>query len=207
MITVITIDREYGSGGSDIARKLGERLKWPVWDERLTHEIARLMDCDSRSVEKLEERRDPMYYRLLKGFFRGSAEGVQNAPTLRMVDADCIREVAERVVLEAARERSILVGRGSAHYLRHRADVFHVFIYAPLVEKVRRLRRAGTATREATELVETTDRDRAAFVKQYFNVEWPDRHLFHLMINSAIGDDAVVETILRGVAVCEEASP
>jgi len=110
-------------------------------------------------------------------------------------------------VLAAARERSILVGRGSAHYLSDRAGTFHVFIYAPMVEKVRRLQRAGTAAREATELVETTDRDRAAFVKQYFNVEWPDRHLFHLMINSAIGDDAVVETILRGVAVCEEASP
>src|SRR5260370_42119851 len=53
MINVITIDREYGSGGSDIARKLGERLEWPVWGERLTNGIARPMECDTRSVAKV----------------------------------------------------------------------------------------------------------------------------------------------------------
>lgn len=81
MINVITIDRQYGSGASDIARQLGARLGWEVWDERLTSEIARLMECDCRTVEMLEERRDPLYYRMLKAFFRGSAEGCR---TLRV---------------------------------------------------------------------------------------------------------------------------
>jgi hypothetical protein len=48
------------------------------------------------------------------------------------------------------------------------------------------------------------DRDRAAFIKQYFDVDWPTRHFFHLMINSTIGDDAVVQTILNGVAAFEK---
>lgn len=110
MVNVITIDREYGSGGSDIARMLGARLEWPVWDERLTSEIARVMECDCKAVEMLEERRDPLYYRLLKAFLRGSAEGVRSVQQMKIVDADCIREAAERVVLAAAAEgRSILV--------------------------------------------------------------------------------------------------
>ena len=168
MISVITIDREYGSGASEIARKLGTRLDWNVWDERLTTEIARLLECDCRAVEMLEERRDTLYYRMLKAFFRGSTEGVQNAPHLRMVDADCIRQVAERVVLAAAKDgRSVLVGRGSAYYLRNRRDAFHVFIQAPFADKVRRLTSTGVSERDAADLVDTVDRDRAAFIKRY----------------------------------------
>ena len=207
MINVITIDREYGSGASDIARKLGARLGWDVWDERLTTEIARLMECDCRTVEKLEECRDPLYYRLAKAFFRGSAEGVQNAPRLKMVDADCIRQVSEHVVLAAAKSgHAILVGRGSAYYLHNREEVFHVFIHAPFDEKVRRLQSTGVSAHEAAELIETVDRDRAAFIKKYFKAKWPDWGLFHLLISSAIGDEAVIDGILHGVEVVEHLS-
>jgi cytidylate kinase len=200
MINVVTIDREYRSGGSDIAHKLGARLGWKVWDEQLTLEIARRMECECSAVEMREERRDPLYYRLLKAFFRGSAEGVQNVGILKMVDADCVREISERVVIAAATEgRSVIVGRGSAYYLHRRPDAFHVFIYASVEEKIRRMERAGETRSGAIELLETVDRDRAAFIKQYFGREWPDRHLFQLMINSAIGDHAVVETILQGL--------
>ncbi|MFY9691219.1 MAG: cytidylate kinase family protein, partial [Candidatus Acidiferrales bacterium] len=74
-----------------------------------------------------------------------------------------------------------------------------VFVYAPLDEKVRRLRAQGKSEKEALQLAETVDRDRAAFIEQYFAVEWPERHRFHLMINSVIGEDCVVETILNGI--------
>ena len=66
MIRVLTIEREYGSGGADIARKLADRLGWKLWDQLMTDEIARQMDCESRAVEQHGERRDPLYYRLFK---------------------------------------------------------------------------------------------------------------------------------------------
>src|SRR5713226_9387435 len=205
MISVITIEREYGSGGADIARKLAERLGWKLWDQLLTNEIARQMDCESRAVEQHEERRDPLYYRLFKAFMRGSFEGSLNAPRMKIVDAECIREVSERVVRAAAKEgNSVIVGRGSAYYLRDHPDAFHVFVYAPFEEKVNRLRAMGKTEEEAIELAETVDRDRAAFIKQYFDVDWPTRHFFHLMINSTIGDDAVVQTIFNAVAAFEK---
>jgi cytidylate kinase len=200
MIRVITIEREFGSGGSDIARHLAERLDWQLWDQTLTDEIARRMDCDSRAVEERAERKDPLYYRLFKAFLRGSFEGTLNAPRLRMVDADCIRQVADQVVTMAAKAgNSVIVGRGSAYFLRDRADVFHVFVYAPFEEKVRRLRKDGRSEKEATELAETVDRDRAAYIKRYFDIEWPARHFFHLMVNSGMGDEFAVQTILDSV--------
>jgi cytidylate kinase len=204
MIRVLTIEREFGSGGADIAKRVAGRLGWKLWDQSLTNEIARLMECDCRVVEEHEEKRDPLYYRLFKAFMRGSHEGSLNAPRLKMADTDCIREVTEQVVKSAADAgECVIVGRGSAYYLQNRRDAFHVFIYAPFEGKVRRLRAAGKSESEAVQLAETVDRDRAAFIKQYFGVEWPDRHRFDLMINSAIGEVAAVETILDSIKMSE----
>jgi len=197
MIRISTIEREFGSGGGVIAEKVATRLGWKLWDQLLTEEIARRMDCDCRAVEEHEERRDPAYYRLLKAFMRGSFEGSLNAPRLKMVDTDCVREVTQQILKEVAEAGNcVIVGRGSAYYLGGRRDAFHVFIYAPFEDKVRRLRALGKSEKEATELAETVDIDRAAFIKKYFNVEWPERHRFHLMVNSSLGDEVAVETIL-----------
>jgi cytidylate kinase len=205
MIRVITIEREYGSGGGEIAKKIADRLGWKLWDQLLTNEIARQMECDCRVVEEHEEKRDPLFYRLLKAFMRGSHEGSLNAPRMKMADTDCIREVAERVVKEAADGGNcVIVGRGSAYYLQPRRDAFHVFIYAPLAEKVRRLRAGGKSESDAAQLAETVDRDRAAFIKQYFGVEWPDRSRFHMMINSSIGTDAAVQVTIESIARLEK---
>ena len=200
-IRIITLDREYGSGGGVIADKLASRLGWKLWDQLLTDEIARRMDCDCRDVEKHEEKRDPAFYRLLKSFMRGSFEGSLNARRLKMVDTDCVREVVQQILPNIADEGNcVIVGRGSAYYLSTRLDAFHVFIYAPFEERVRRLRSTGKTEKESIELAETVDRERADFVKQYFDIEWPDRHRFHLMVNSGMGEDAAVGIIMDAVA-------
>ncbi len=207
MIRVITIEREYGSGGGEIAKKVAGRLGWKLWDQLLTNEIARHLECDCKVVEEHEEKRDPLYYRLLKAFMRGSHEGSLNAPRMKMADTDCIREVAERVVKQAADGGNcVIVGRGSAYYLQPRRDAFHVFIYAPFAEKVRRLQAQGKSESDAAHLAETVDRDRAAFIKQYFGVEWPDRSRFNIMLNSTMGTDAAVQTILDSIALLEKSA-
>jgi cytidylate kinase len=207
MIRVLTIEREYGSGGADIAKKVAERLGWKLWDQLLTNEIARLMQCDCKVVEQHEEKKDPLFYRLARAFMRGSYEGSLNAPRIVIADTDCIREVAERVVKGAAQAGNcVIVGRGSAYYLADRSDAFHVFVYAPPHAKIRRLRSEGKSEADAKHLAETVDQDRAAFIKQYFGVDWPDRHRFHLMLNSAIGEDTVIETILNGISMFEKQS-
>jgi len=199
-IRIITLEREYGSGGNVIAQQVAARLGWKLWDQLLTEEIARRLDCDCRAVEKHEERRDPAYQRLLKAFMRGSYEGSLNAPRLKMVDTDCVRETVRQIVQEiAAAGNCMIVGRGSAYYLGDRPDAFHVFVYAPFEERVRRLRLRDKSEQEAIELAETVDRDRADFIKRYFHVDWPDRHRFHLMVNSGMSDEVAVETVLGAV--------
>jgi cytidylate kinase len=200
-IRVITVGREYGSGGGGIAEKVASRLGWKLWDQLLTDEIARRLGCAPSAVEEHEERQDPAFYRLMKAFMRGSFEGSLNAPRLRMVDTECVREVVRKLLPEIAdMGNCVIVGRGSAYYLGGRSDAFHVFVYAPFKERVRRLQASGTTEKEAIELAETVDRDRASFIKQYFDVDWPGRHRFHLMVNSAMGDEATVEIILDAIA-------
>jgi cytidylate kinase len=200
-IRVVTLEREYGSGGNLIAENVAARLGWKLWDQLLTEEIARRLNCDSRTVEKYEERNDPAYYRLFKAFMRGSFEGSQQAPRLKMVDTECVREIVQRIVQEIAESGNcVIVGRGSAYYLGSRPDAFHVFVYAPFEERVRRLKLQNKSQEEAVELAETVDRDRADFIQRYFKVEWPDRHRFHLMVNSSLGDEVATEIVLDAFA-------
>jgi len=198
MIRIITIEREYGSGGGDIAQLLAKRLGWKLWDQLLTEEIAKLAHCSRSEVEVREERTDPLYYRLFKSFLRGSFEGSINAPKLNLVDSESIVRITRRVVEHAAtRGDCVIVGRGSQQFLRDRSDTLRVFLYAPTEDKVRRLLARGKSEREAEEFVATVDRERADFILKYFNVEWPDREVYQAMLNTAIGDETTVRMILN----------
>jgi cytidylate kinase len=197
MIKIITIEREYGCGGGEIAQLLAKHLGWKLWDQLLTEEIARLANCPKAVVEVREERADPLYYRLFKSFLRGSYEGSINAPKLNLVDSETILKLTKRVVEHAAeRGNCVIVGRGSQHFLKNRQDTLRVFLYAPREDKVRRLLARGKDEEEAERLVDAVDRERAEFIQKYFSVEWPDRSIYHAMMNTAMGDDAVLQFIL-----------
>jgi CMP/dCMP kinase len=205
LIKVITIEREYGSGAGGIASKLANRLGWALWDAEITKEIARRLKCSVRSVEEREERLDPTFYRLIKAFMRGSYEESFSGHNADLLDAEHLARLFETVVKDAAAAgNAVIVGRGSPWYLRDRDDTFHTFIYAPLEEKVRRLTALGKSRAEAEELVQTVDAERGAFVKKFHGKTWPQRALYHMMLNSKVGDDAVIETILGGVARVNE---
>lgn len=204
MIRIITVEREYGAGGGEIAQLLAEHLGWKLWDHLLTEEIARLADCPKAVVEVREERNDPLYYRLFKSFLRGSYEGSINAHKLKLVDSECILKFTERVVRQAASSGNcVIVGRGSQHFLGNRADTLRVFLYGPREDKVRRVIARGKSEKEAQELVDTVDRDRIAFIEKYFHVEWPTRNLYHIMLNTSIGEEPVVQAILNFMKTVE----
>jgi len=197
MIRIITIEREYGSGAAAIAAKLADRLGWRLWDQLLTEEIARLAHCEQSAVEKQEERRDPLYYRLLKSFALGSYEGSRGIP-VEMLDADSIVKISEQVVERAANAGNcVIVGRGSQHFLRDRKDTLRFFLYASTQEKVRRLISEGNSQAQAEALAHTVDHERAAFIKEYFHAEWPNRSIYHAMFNTDTGEDAVIQVILN----------
>jgi cytidylate kinase len=197
MINTVTIEREYGSGGGEIAQLVSNHLGWKLWDQLLTEEIARLAECPKSVIQLREERTDPLYYRLFKSFLRGSYEGSLNAYKLKLVDSESILKITERVVQHAAKAgNSVIVGRGSQHFLRNRPDTLRVFLYAPREDKLRRLVARGKSQQDAEQQVDTVDRERTDFVKKYFHVDWPGRGVYHTMINTAIGEQAVLKIIV-----------
>jgi cytidylate kinase len=197
MVNIITIEREYGCGGGEIAQLVANRLGWKLWDQKLTEEIARLANCPKAVVQEREEKNDPLYYRLFKSFMRGSYEGAINAPKLNLVDSETILKITRRVVEHAAEKGNcVIVGRGSQQFLKDRPDTLRVFLYAPRENKVQRLLKRGKNEKEAEELVDAVDRERADFIQKYFNVEWPARTIYHTMLNTSIGEDCTANMIL-----------
>jgi cytidylate kinase len=198
MVRIITVEREYGSGAGSIARALAARLGWTLWDRDVTCEIARRLKCDVASVERREEKLDPAYYRLIKTFMRGSyEESFSGGAKLELLDAESLSQLFESVIKDAAAKGDcVIVGRAAPWFLRDRKDAMHVFIYAPFEEKVRRLRALGKSRGEAEELIERVDNERIAFIKKYYGKAWPQRDLYHLMINSKGGDAAVIDLML-----------
>ena len=200
MIRTITVEREFGAGGAAIAQLLAEQLGWKLWDQNLTAEIAKLAQVDRASVERLDERCDSLFYRLMKTCMRGSFERSLPVEGLENFDADRMVAFMQRVVERAADAGNcVIVGRGATYLLRHRPDTFHVFIYAPMEEKVRRVKASGKSEAEAFELISAIDQERATFIQKYFSKEWPTRYLYHQMINSKVGDELVVRAIINEV--------
>jgi cytidylate kinase len=197
---IVTIEREYGCGGGAIARQLADRLGWKLWDRSLTEEIAGMAKVDCSAVERQGERLDSRFYRLAKVFWRGSYERAMPLDDTQTFDADCMVAMMERVTGKIARAgNAVVVGRGAPYFLRGREDTFHVFLYAPHAEKIRRIVADGCSEKEAEDMVNTVDRERIAFIKHYFNADWPTRALYHMMINTMIGDELVIATILEAM--------
>jgi cytidylate kinase len=200
---IITIEREFGCGAASIGAALAERLGWKLWDRLLTEEIARLANVDATAVKRCDERMDSRLHRLAKTFWRGSYErsaalGSQIFDTDRMMSM--MQEIMNRI---AQQGNAVIVGRGGPYFLRENAEAYNVFLYAPRAEKIRRTIADGYPPEEAEEMVDSIDRERAAYIKHYFDADWPTRSLYHLMVNTAVGNEAVIRTVLDTMRLVE----
>jgi hypothetical protein len=199
MREILLIDREFGAGGSTIGERIARRLNWRLFDEDLTREIAALARIPVDVCRRREERVDPWLQRLVHVIWRGTFDRNLPSPDFAILDTDRLVRLIQQAVLKAAQSKPcVIVGRGAAHFLRERTDTLSVFLYASRELRFRRvLPRVGGDQREAVELVDSVDEDRKKFVKHYLGNEWPNRHLFHAMVNTGIGDDETVESILH----------
>jgi cytidylate kinase len=199
MVHAITIEREFGCGASEIASLVASRLGWTLWDERLTQEIARLTESSPNAVEQREWRTDPVVYRIFQDFLRGAFEGgLPPSSRMHSLDARRIADVSKIAVKTAmSGSPSVIVGRGSQYFLRDRKDVFHVFLYASRDHKIRRLISKGESQGKAIELIDTTDSARAAFVRQYLGLNWPERHLYQAMLNTEMGEACTADIVVE----------
>jgi cytidylate kinase len=198
MKRIVVIEREFGAGAATIADKVAHRMGWKLLDHALTEEIAKLAKVSTETCQRNEERVDPWLYRLAKVFWRGSHERSVMLPDADVVDADRLICLTQQVINEAASAgQCVIVGRGAAYFLRERTDTFCVFLYAPREFKYQRVLAEVKNEAEARHLIDTVDQERVAFIRHYYNADWPSRQLYHAMLNTAAGEDVTVETILN----------
>jgi cytidylate kinase len=206
MFRIITIEREYGAGGSLVAAELARRKGWQLLDQQLTAEIAKLASVDPRVVARCEEKCDTLMHQLAKVFWRGSYERSLPLPDDKIFDADTMVELAHRVIEEQAKHgHCVIVGRGAPYILRKCHDTFRAFVFGSRHQKLRRLCDLKIPKSEASESLDTIDQERAAFVRKYFNAEWPCRQLYHMMLNSDLGIQFATESILQAMDKIEAA--
>jgi cytidylate kinase len=201
MFQVITISREFGSGGSEIARMVAERLQWKLIDDPFVADIAKRANISPDLAKRYDECVDPWFHRMCKALWRGGYEGVVSRGELNAFDAEAMADLWTLVIREsAALGHCVIVGRGAQCLLQGRGDVFHVSIFAGMDDRVRNLR--GPLRRHVPpganpkSMAEESDQRRAQYVRRYFGEDWKDHHLYHMVINSAVGFEAAATAIL-----------
>jgi cytidylate kinase len=203
MFRVITVAREYGSGGARIAQLLADRLDWKLLDRCLVEKIAQVARVEPKVAEQYDERPDPWVNRLVQALWQGgSMRGTMSGPIPELFDANTMASLSQRMIEEAADiGNCVIVGRASQCILQKRVDAFHVFIYAPRAERLRRVLRRHASHAEAELALDARDQERAALIRRFFNQDWANRHLYDLMISSKLGEEVVLSTILSAMGL------
>ena len=206
MVRVITISREFGSGGSEVARILAERLNWKLIDDPLVAEIAKRAHVSTELARRYDECVDPWFHRMFKALWHGGYEGVVSHGELNAFDAEAMAGLWTRVIRESAQLGScVIVGRGGQCLLQGRKDVFHVSVFAEMEQRVRNLR--GVLRRhlppgiDPQAMAQESDQRRSQYVRRYFGEDWKDYRLYHMVVNSAVGFEAAASAILSAVGL------
>ncbi|HEY6210207.1 MAG TPA: cytidylate kinase-like family protein [Gemmatimonadales bacterium] len=198
---VITVTRQYASGGSDVARLVAGQLDWTVIDNEFIDEVARRAGLPVEEVAHLEERAPGLLERLARTLALASPEMFMATATASAVEPDeaTIVQVTERVIAEAAAHgRVVLVGRGAQALLSQRPDALHVYVIAPKSWRVRHaIERLGLDPGGASKIVDETDHRRDQYVKTYYGRHRHDVVNYDLVVNTAkLGLDGAATVIV-----------
>ena len=185
-MAIITISRMYGSGGSDVAARVAQRLGWSLLDNDFVDAVAERLGVSASEVQAREERTPSLVERLASALAAASPE-ILPPPTEQLPPSEeRLVEVTRRIIEEAmARGHAVLVGRGAQSVLAMRAGVLHVFCYAPREALVRRVaERRKMAIPEAEKNVDEINKQREQYVRNTFKRSWKAHENYHLCLNT-----------------------
>lgn len=203
---VLTVAREYGSGGARIAGIVAQSLGWKLLDREIIDRIARAAHVERDVVRRYDECVGSWLHRINEEAIHGVA--MATAPLLGgtmeekdLFDANVMTSFTQEIIGEAySLGDCVIVGRGAQCILQCRPDVFHVFIYAPLQERIERLRkRLPKSVNDIERRIRMVDGARASYLKLRFGKDWCNPHLYDLMISSQADEEATATVILRAM--------
>ena len=198
---IITISREFGAAGGEVARKLADALGWTLVDNELIDEVARRADLPPAEVAEREERAPSFIERLSRTLASAMPEFVApEGGTLPDTTEERLVKVTEGAVSDlAGHENIVLVGRAAAAVLASRPGAIHVKVVAPRPERIARIAaRLGVDMKAAEKQVNESDGNRGRYHKQYYQRDWKDASNYHLVVNTGkVGVGGAVELIQR----------
>lgn len=197
---IVTISRQYGSGGSEVAEQVAKLLGWELLDNEVVDAVASRLGLSVAEVKAREERAPSLVERLSSALALGSQEWVSPAAASKGTTDEQMLEVTRHIVDEAvSRGPVVIVGRGAQAMLSSRKDALHVFCYAPRKALIARsMERDKVGAEEAARLVDETNKRRREWVKLHFNREWPANDDYDLSVNTArLGIQGAVELIAQ----------
>ena len=205
---VITIARQYGAGGSTVARMLAERLGADLVDKGLIAEVARRAECGLEAVTSMDEYPTSLLERMAGILFTSFGPGYGVAWPAPYADSEldprpAILRLTQEIIREVARSgNAVIVGRGAAVLLREQPKAVHVFLYA-----ADSARAATVMTREtiseaaARRRMREADASRAAYLREVYQADWQEPQQYTLQLNTgALGYARVTEIILAAAA-------
>jgi cytidylate kinase len=191
----IALSREVGALGTTVARALGQRLGWQVYDNELVERVARDMNLRTQLLESLDERRGNWVVDCFRAFSSGRV----------ITEFHYVEHLLQTLLGLAARGQCVLVGRGAAQVLSG-DRVLRVRLVAPLEFRIAVIgRQLGLGHAAARQHVERTEHARAAFVKEHFRKDPTDPANYDLLVNTGMFTvDETADLILAGLR-CRQA--
>jgi CMP/dCMP kinase len=197
---VVTISREFGSGGARIGREVARRLGYRYADREILTEAAKRLEAEADNIQSMEERVRSFWERHGETFFKGGVDSPYVPPPFPILSPLVLFE-AEREIIRAmaAVGNAVIVGRGAAHVLGDRSNVVRVFLHAPMETRVRLAIEEYKLPDEvaAMSTVRKIDEQRAEFVRRITGRNWSDATLYDVSLNTALtGLDTAVDLIV-----------
>lgn len=195
---VVAISRQVGSGGSEVGHALAGRLGVRYADRDILEQAARMLGKDDSELEGLEERVASLWDRAAGILSLGTPEAPYVMPAMLPAEEDDLLLVESQIIREiAAREDSVIVGRGASWVLREHPRLLSALLHAPEAWRVKRVaERRGISEAEARPMVRAMDQQRARFIASLRSGPYSDATCYHVCIDtSAVGIQGAVETL------------
>jgi cytidylate kinase len=176
-------------------------MRWELLDRQLVDRVARVAGVDQKLAASLDEHARHWWQWAIAGMSYVSPYGYSTPAQAHEMDEDFVHDITMRLIQRAAESGNcVIVGRGAQCFLHGRRDVLNVLAYAPIRDRLRRLRARQPECADLEALVKRVDRQRAGYVRQHYRKDWLDKSLYDLCINTSLGLEVAAELITTAIS-------